>query len=513
MPVKYLINAETSALIDRTASAEWGLNPFALVEAAGRNMADKLAAFLGAAPWSTPIVAFIGSGNNGADAMVMLKTLILNHRAHPSNCRLVLNRIPAGTEQTPRSETFKTLAKMNVQFSDFATWKNTPCNKNVGIIIDGIAGTGLKGQLAGTAMEMAREINEAKRKASVTVASIDVPSGLFDEWSADMPIVNADITLAVEPRKLCLYKPSARVSAGNIVSIGGVFPQGLLDAFANKENVELFTWETAKTQIPKIAPDVHKYQRGLAEIHAGCVGSAGAARIAAAGAQAVGAGLTRLLVDETLYPILASAANGIMVAIETNQDDRWKPDAVLLGSGWGNTADRPALFEKTLARATANAATVVLDADAIPLLQTANLSPVHGTILTPHVGEFVKFAHISKETALSNPVPILKRIAKETRAVILFKSHVLIIADADGRIGVIDGMMPVLAAGGSGDLLAGMTAGLAARRVASPFMCAVVAASLLVESGKAMNTFADPLELAETVSKLAFEAWVDRDGA
>ncbi|MDR1466605.1 MAG: hypothetical protein LBI40_03175 [Treponema sp.] len=502
-----LVSAETSALIDKTASAEWGLNPFALVEAAGRNMADKLAAFLEVTVGSSPIIAFIGSGANGADAMVMLKTLILNRRINPSDCRLVLTRTPVETEQTPRSEVFKTLAKMNVRFSDFAVWKTSDTNKNAGLVIDGVTGTGLKGRLTGTAVEMVREINEMKCKASVTVASIDVPSGLFDEWTPDMPIVNADITLAVEPQKLCLYKPSARVFAGDIISIGGVFPQELLDAFADKESAELFKWETVRTRIPKIAPDAHKYQRGLAEIHAGCVGSAGAAHIAAAGAQAVGAGLVRLLVDKTLYPILAGIANGVMVAMETDQVDRWKPDAALLGPGWGDAADRPILFEKTLARVVANDATVILDADAIPLIKKTNPFSLHKVILTPHVGEFVKFACISKEAALSNPVPILKRVAKETQTTILYKSHVLIVADTDGSIGVIDGMVPALAAGGSGDLLAGITAGLAARRIACPFICAVVAASLLVEAGRVITAFADPLELARTVSRLAFEAW------
>ncbi|MDR0643540.1 MAG: hypothetical protein LBG05_01315 [Treponema sp.] len=523
-----LVSAETSALIDRTASTEWGLNPFALVEAAGRNMADKLAVFLDAASggehqktkeW-TPfrmlrnpleVVAFVGSGNNGADAMVMLKTLILNGKLQPAHCRVILNRMSTEAEQTPRSESLKLLVKMGVPFFDFAAWKVSPCNKNAAIVIDGIAGTGLKEQLAGTAMEMARTINEMKRQAPVVVVSIDVPSGLFDEWSVDMPIVNADITLAVEPRKLCLYKPSARIFAGRIEGVDGIFPQKIVDAFVDKENAELFTWETVKTRIPKIALNVHKYQRGLAEIHAGSVGCAGAARIAATGAQTTGAGLVRLLIDEALYPILARTAGGVMVATETDQSDRWKPDAVLLGPGWGNATDRPALFEKTLSRAAANGATVVLDADAIPLFQKINSSLLSGAILTPHVGEFLKFANVycgvSKETALSNLIPILKRIAAQTRATILFKSHVLIVVDADGRIGVVDGMTPVLATGGSGDLLAGMTVGLAARRVADPFICAVAAASLLVAAGKAADSFADPLELAKIVSKLASEAW------
>lgn len=505
-----LVSTETSALIDKTASTEWGLNPFALVEAAGRRMADKLSAFLGTVMRSVRIIAFMGSGNNSADALVMLKALILNYEARPANCLLVINRLPMETERTPRAEAFKALVKMGVPFSDFASWATSSHNEDIGIIVDGIAGTGLKGRLTGTAAEMVQRINEIKRKTAAIAVSIDVPSGLFDEWAPDMPVVCADVTLAVEPQKFCLYKPAARIFVGNIINVDGVFPQALVESFASKENAELFAWETAQTLIPKITPDVHKYQRGLVEIHAGCMGSAGAARIAAAGAQAVGAGLTRLLVDEALYPILAASAGGVMVATEAYQEDRRQPDAVLLGPGWGDAPDRPSLFEKTLKRAAVNGAACVLDADALPLFHAANLIPLQGTILTPHVGEFIKFAHISKETALSNPIPVLKKISAEMQTTILFKSHVLIVVDADGRIGVIDGETPSLAAGGSGDLLAGMATGLAARRIVDPFLCAVAAASLLVKAGKAMDAFTDPLELARIVSKLAFEAWGKR---
>jgi len=171
--------------------------------------------------------------------------------------------------------------------------------------------------------------------AGPLVVAIDAPSGLSDPWNQGDPVVRAGATLAIEPRKLCLYKPAARRFAGNIIPVGGIFPRPLINAH---KTAEFLSWESVQKLLPPIAPDAHKYGRGLAEIRAGSAGSAGAARIAAAGAQAAGAGVVRLLVDKEIYPILAASAAGVMVAeagSAADNPERFKPDAALLGPGWG----------------------------------------------------------------------------------------------------------------------------------------------------------------------------------
>jgi NAD(P)H-hydrate epimerase len=120
------------------------------------------------------------------------------------------------------------------------------------------------------------------------------------------------------------------------------------------------------------------------------------------------------------------------------------------------------------------------------------------------------------EELLCRPVPLLLKKAAEKKAVILFKGHVIIIASFDGRLGVIDGMTPSLASGGSGDLLAGFCAAIAARMVREnvPFdgyTCAAAAATLLIAAGKLpelSSRFIDPLELADKAADIAGEAWL-----
>jgi NAD(P)H-hydrate epimerase len=544
--------SETAQALDAEASAAWGLPSLALVEAAGRACARRLAERFPARPEMPPetmpygsrrfrrIVCAAGSGNNAADALVMLRALILEGFACSENCRIVITRLPGAEEDAlPRSQALRALEKMGVET---VSWEGCCRGERGGegpfdgaeIIIDGIAGTGLKSALHGAAAEMVGAINECGERGAAgnargpLVVSVDVPSGNFDGWDTGMGIIRADICLAVEPLKRCLYKPASRAFAGAVVPVEGIFPPALVKSFAGNDLVE---WRTAARLIPPVKAAAHKYERGLVEIHAGSPGSAGAARIAARGAQAAGAGLVRLIADDAIYPLLAADVGGIMVAPKSGAGaqpagfppvpgtapdagaGRFKPDAMLLGPGWGKGPDRRAVLEEALAREE-RGMPLVLDADAVALARDCVF---HGrTILTPHVQEFAVFTGIPREKLLAEPFSPLSRTAQERNCVILFKSHVLIIAAADGRLGILDGMNPVLASGGSGDLLAGFCAALASRSARSGaffdgYSCAAAAAALLLETAS-LDTFSrrftDPLELAAAAAGIAGAAWL-----
>jgi NAD(P)H-hydrate epimerase len=389
---------------------------------------------------------------------------------------------------------------------------------NSDIIIDGIAGTGLQSPLNKAALEMVKAVNSHRRNRRLAsqpfIVSVDMPSGNSDNWEPGMPITEADLTLAIEPLKCCIYNPAARPYAGIILPVRGILPRGII---ARYEGIELLNWKSAHKKISKIRPDVYKNERGTVEIRSGSPGATGAAMISAQGAQAAGAGLIRLVADDDIYPMLASRAGGIMVIPAGNPPSvDFKADAILLGPGWGQAHDRALILEKALAFEQ-NGIPLVLDADAIVL---ARNMVFHGNaILTPHPGEFSKYTGIEKEKLLCRPGPVLLKYARERKAVILFKGHVITIAAPDGRLGVVDGMTPALAAGGSGDLLSGFCVAIAARmaKEGQPFdgyTCAAAAAALLIASGSSHRfkaRFVDPLELAGKASRLAGKAWLSPD--
>ena len=519
---RFLVSAETSAALDKEAITQWGFNSYALVEAAGRECARV---FHDAFPHlfrdSPRIAVAAGPGNNGADAMVMLRYWILSGELPPSSAILVLGRAPETGYSDPNAELINSLKKLKVPVH---VWEGEAAGgmgrsspeifAQSAIIVDGISGTGLKGPARGTALELINAVNSCSFLARPFVVSVDIPSGNFDGWKNGMPIIKADCTLSIEPGKYCVYKPVARPYAGTIVPVRGIFPPELTEAC---EKAELLDWESARKRIPKINPNVYKTERGVVEIWAGSQGATGAAFIAARGAQAAGAGLVRLITDDNIYPILASQVSGVMVIPSgqaENSNLSHKPGAILLGPGWGLGPARKVILEKAMEKEKLGTA-LILDADAIILAKGMVFSG--NTILTPHPGEFSKFTGVALDELLSDPLPVITEYAGKCNALILFKGHVLFIATPDGKLGVIDGMTPALATGGSGDLLAGICAAIASRMVKekeafNAYACAAAAASLLIESGRARGLrarFADPLEIADRAADLAGAAWLD----
>jgi NAD(P)H-hydrate epimerase len=534
---KTLISAAASRAMDAEAASQWSFDPFALVEAAGRRAAEVLldgfpllfgpGPGLDASPPAAAVLA--GAGNNGADAMVILRSLILQGRIGAENSVLLVTKIPGGGERSPWSESCRSLVKMGVRLfplSDFSG-PESPIPmilREARLIIDGVCGTGLRGPLREAAL--AAFLN--RRESRTLLVSVDVPSGLFDDWKPDMPLVRADAVLAVEPEKLCLYKPAARPFCGKILHVGGIFPRALMEKHRGGELVD---WDYCRTLIPPAPPDSYKYGRGVAEIRAGAPGSTGAAKIAARGAQTAGAGLVRLVVDPPIHPLLAASASAVMVVPDSGPSDpRFKPDALLLGPGWGRGPGRQASLEEALTLEE-EGIPLILDADAVYL---ARDRVFHGnTLLTPHPGELAAYSGVSKEEILAAPGPLLLSLAREKKAHILFKSHLMVIASPGGELAVVDGMNPVLAAGGSGDLLAGFCAGIAAGRRAAAverraaaggvsggpaglrggdlYACALAAAALLIRSAaepRAAARFADSMELADIAADLAGRAWL-----
>ena len=530
---KLLLTNELSRSLDVEAQTEWGFNVYSLIEAAGRGCAQTFAnAFPNYFASRPRITVVAGTGNNAADAMVMLRYWLLSGLAEPSSSALVVSRLPKAGETEPWAQLFHSLEKMEVPILPWETTGEGNTSEGVNnrtkdtilsqsdIIIDGIAGTGIKGPLRGASLELVNAINSLKsswpcsQSPAPLVVSVDLPSGNSESWEQGMPIIEADVTLAIEPQKYCVYTPASRPYAGIILPVEGIFPRGI---FANYKGPELLDWDNAQKRVSKIRPDAYKNKRGTIELRAGSPGATGAALIAARGAQAAGAGLIRLVVDDDIYPIIASQSAGIMVAPASTENavslkPDFPPDALVLGPGWGKKIDRTQILQDALDMEK-KGLPLILDADAIELVRHITFNG--NAILTPHPEELSRYTGIEKKELLSRPVPILLDFARQRNAVIIFKGHVITIAAPDGRLGVIDGMAPVLASGGSGDLLAGFCVAIAARMKREDkfdaYNCAVAAAALLIATGKsktASNRFTDPLELANMAADLAGAAWL-----
>ena len=228
-------------------------------------------------------------------------------------------------------------------------------------------------------------------------------------------------------------------------------------------------------KFPMPAPAGHKYARGHAVVVSGGVSTTGAARLAARGALRAGAGLVTIASPEAALAVNAAANLAVMVrpvdgaaALAEFLADK-RRNAVVLGPGGGVGQ---AMRDQVQAALQSSAA-VVLDADALTSF-AGNLDALTGmiagragrdVILTPHEGEFSRlFKAIDEDANVKAKLEKARLAARLSGAIVLLKGADTVVAAPDGRASIADNAPPTLATAGSGDVLAGMIAGLIGAR-------------------------------------------------
>jgi hydroxyethylthiazole kinase-like uncharacterized protein yjeF len=136
----------------------------------------------------------------------------------------------------------------------------------------------------------------------------------------------------------------------------------------------------------------------------------------------------------------------------------------------------------------------VLDADVLhvlkDMLSRESLNLQHW-VLTPHPGEFAALTGAERDRILADPIPLIREFCRKLRCVLVLKAHVTIIHEpgapgegSEGRTWIHDGMNPALGTAGSGDVLAGVIAGLLGRGLA-PAQAALCGVEIHAAAGKA----------------------------
>jgi ADP-dependent NAD(P)H-hydrate dehydratase len=223
--------------------------------------------------------------------------------------------------------------------------------------------------------------------------------------------------------------------------------------------------------MPLPAPGGGKEQRGRILVIGGSSHVPGAALLAGTAALRAGAGklqvgtacdvATTLAVSmpEALVLGLAVDRQGEIARGSAALDHALEAcDATLIGSGLQPSAAVATLVRRAVRHAQG---TLVLDAGALsPELGAAADQPY---ILTPHAGEMAKLAQVEKSAVERAPETFAREFARRLRSVLVLKGATTFIAAPDGSLWVYRSHCPGLGTSGSGDVLAGIIAGLAAR--------------------------------------------------
>ena len=246
----------------------------------------------------------------------------------------------------------------------------------------------------------------------------------------------------------------------------------------------------AAALLPERPPRGHKGTFGKVLAIAGSLDYAGAALLVCRAAGRAGAGLVTLAVPESLQPLFAAkVVEATTMALPEDDVEEVDPepamarihdhehDAIVLGPGL-----RPGLATTELVRMLLAApeddpapAPMVLDAEALRSMATLGewwAGSVRPCVLTPHAGEFERLREGSgMEPADAGDLSAddearrnAARAAAETwRQVVVLKGAKTVIAEPDGTVTVAPFENPALASGGTGDVLAGVIAGLLAQ--------------------------------------------------
>lgn len=204
----------------------------------------------------------------------------------------------------------------------------------------------------------------------------------------------------------------------------------------------------------------------------GSSGMSGAAYLCAKSAYRTGAGLVEVFTPEENRVIIQSTLPEAIVTAynESNAQELLlsslaRASAVVAGCGLSTSHLSQKLIATLLRNIDTAKTPLVLDADALNVISKhkALKKYTKGAIITPHALEFSRLTGYSVEDILTSPKELTYAYAKENSLICVLKDHESIVSDGSTRIYINKSGNDGMATAGSGDVLAGIIAGLLAQ--------------------------------------------------
>jgi ADP-dependent NAD(P)H-hydrate dehydratase len=227
-----------------------------------------------------------------------------------------------------------------------------------------------------------------------------------------------------------------------------------------------------KSKIPPRRRDSHKGMNGVVCIVGGSRTYHGAPFLCAMGAARTGVDLVYVAVPSMVAtPVRSLSPDLIVIPLPDSKLTRgnasrlagWLPDLGCIGIGPGLGPQNPNELKNALATLSGKCQTLVVDADALrpPILESPE-AQLAKMVVTPHAREFERLFGEKVPDALDERVEVVKKAAGAHGVVILVKGPTDVISDGK-RVGLNTTHSPAMTVGGTGDVLTGVTSGLAAK--------------------------------------------------
>jgi NAD(P)H-hydrate epimerase len=488
-----------------------------MMEKAGNGVAAKLLLWNPDQSKKT-VTAFVGSGNNGGDALTALVPLLTAGWAafaylvkERKDDPLVMKVEKAGGEIILYPDDNK-LKKLDTILS------------KSDVLLDGLLGTGFQLPLKEPYLSVLKEINKKNFKGYVV--AIDCPSGVdCDSGQVADDCIKADTTVCMEAIKVGLLSFPAYQYVGRLDVVSLDLPRGLKTLEDVKR--EVATAECVRQLLPNRPLQAHKGTFGTALVVAGSINYTGAALLSGKAAYRIGAGLVQMGVPGPLYAALAGnfvEATWILLPHDMGvikaegaallNNNLKKATALLLGPGWGVEDTTKEFLERILSGnftsqrkksgigfvmmdadeeelVTSNLPPIVVDADGLKLLQKIEnwfkLLPKN-SVITPHPGEMSVLTEMPINEIQNDRLRIAREYAALWNQVVVLKGAMTVISAPDERQTIVAVANPALARAGTGDVLAGISTGLIAQGI-EPYQASVAGVWIHAQAGLEASEF------------------------
>jgi ADP-dependent NAD(P)H-hydrate dehydratase / NAD(P)H-hydrate epimerase len=452
--------------VDRRAIEELGIPGPVLMENAAIGLADAIG---DAFPAAGRVLIVCGPGNNGGDGFALARHL--DGRGYEAQAFLLGAARPSGDALLQ----LEILERAGFACPQIGPGEDlSPLLEAAGradLLVDALFGTGLKRPLEGFFAEAASLLAGLGKE----VLAVDLPSGLDASLAHPVgPCLPATVSVTFAAPKLAHLLAPACDLCGRLVVADLGLPAGMVDAAPGS-----FWLTTAEELSAELLPrplGAHKGDFGHLLLLGGSAGKAGAMVLAARAAVRGGAGLVTAAVPAPLLEVvdgnslesmtlpLAEKGGGFAAA---GWDELAAAlagkNALAVGPGLGRGEEAFALVRRLVGE---SQLPLALDADGLNAF-AGDLQALAGrpgpTVLTPHPGELGRLLGIGAAEVEQDRVAAALAAAERSRAVVVLKGRRSLIASPEGELWINPTGHPILASGGSGDVLTGLLGALLAQ--------------------------------------------------
>lgn len=468
-----LVTAKEMKALDVKAQNDYAMPGILLMDNAAQAVAEAVHEALTALEGER-VVIFCGGGNNGGDglgAARWLQSYGVSVRAFVVGAALDAVQGDAAMELAMFTKAGGRVEALSTE-DDWVLAELAASKADV--LVDALLGTGFHGELEGDVLRACELLNKSEKY----ILAVDVPTGVnADNGAVSENAVRADhtVTMALVKTGLLLYP--GREYCGDIELADISMPVKLVEEYQSDKY--RLTDEIVRELLPLRKANAHKGDAGRVVICAGSPGYTGAAALASDAAVKAGAGLVSLYTPLSSRDVLAIKLTEVMVhgllermpgilgggAASDVASSAEAADVLAIGPGLGTSESTQEAVRTILQKITTP---VVIDADALTALagHTEILAAMQAQkVLTPHPGEMARLTGLEIAEIEADRINVAKKYAEQWQAIVVLKGAPTVIGCPNGTVYVNSTGNSSLATGGSGDVLTGIIAGLAAQEI------------------------------------------------